>query len=91
MYKYSPSTRGFYYADPFTEDNYFPDDSVDVSDDEHQELMNGQGQGKEITPGSDGRPILTDPPSADPMFQPTPEEKLNELGLTKEDLKALLK
>ena len=90
MYKYSQSVGGFYPIDPFTENNYFPDDSVAVTDDEHQELMRGQSEGKEITPDSNGRPVLTDPVPIDPMSQPTPEEKLNALGLSKEDLKALL-
>jgi hypothetical protein len=88
MYYYSPSTRGFYSKSFHGED--IPTDAMEITEEEHTALMQGQSEGKQITPGSDGRPILTDPPPADPIPVQTPEEKLAALGLTKEDLKALL-
>lgn len=65
MKLYSPSTRGFY-------DNsispIIPQDAVEISDDFHAQLIAGQAQGKQIVPGTDGTPILRDPPG------PTPDQ-----------------
>lgn len=88
MFKYSLSTLGFYHEDIHGEN--IPADAIEITDDEHEALIQGQSEGKQITTGSDGRPVLTDPPPAEAVPVQTPEEKLAALGLTKEDLKALL-
>jgi hypothetical protein len=85
MYKYSPSTGGFYHEN-IHGDN-FPEDAVEITDAEHLELMNGQGGGKEITPGPDGYPVLTSPPPP-PVL--TLEEKLANAGITVDELKKAL-
>ena len=88
MYKYSPSTHGFYHDDIHNE---IPDDCVIISDEKHKTLLDGQGKGKEITPDANGNPVLTDPSPTEPIPEQTPEEKLAALGLTIDDLKSLLK
>jgi hypothetical protein len=85
---YSPSTNGFYIEE--VHGTNMPDDVVELSDSMHTTLLEGQNEGKRILPGPDGRPILTDTPPASPEPVLTPEEKLAVLGLTKDDLKALL-
>jgi len=58
MFKYSPSTGGFYHADIH---DVMPDDVVDVTDEEHSALMLEQEQGKRIT-FSNGAVVAVDPP-----------------------------
>lgn len=60
MYRYSPSTNGFYLPELSTAP--VPDDAVDVSTAEHAALMQAQGAGKVIRPDRDGRPVAADPP-----------------------------
>jgi hypothetical protein len=59
--KYSPSTRGFY--DSVIHGENVPDDSIDLSDDEYQELIDGQSHGKVITVDANSRLVLQDPPA----------------------------
>jgi hypothetical protein len=54
---YSPSTRGFYAKD-FHES--IPEDAVEITDDEWQDLLNQQLKGKEIAMGDKGRPVAAD-------------------------------
>jgi hypothetical protein len=61
MYKYSASTGGFYVTE-IHGDN-IPSDSVEISDDQHSGLMNGQATGKIISSDANGFPILADPPA----------------------------
>ncbi len=62
----SKSTRGFYDAEIHTS---MPDDVVEISVENHAELLAGQSEGKVITWGDDGYPVLVDPPplTADEM------------------------
>ncbi len=56
--KYSPSTGGFY--SPDIHGNTIPSDSLDISNERYQELLNGQSQGMKIISGDDGFPILVE-------------------------------
>ncbi|PZW75538.1 phage tail assembly chaperone [Pseudomonas sp. 2848] len=73
---YSPGTGGFYdeevhglrliedargklIANP---DCCMPVDVVEISNEEHAELLEGESSGKRITANEDGYPVLTDPP-----------------------------
>jgi hypothetical protein len=60
MKLYSPSTRGFYDA---AVSAAIPEDAVEISDDLYVQLLEGQGQGKQIVPGADGTPVLQEPPA----------------------------
>lgn len=55
----SKSTCGFY--DPSITPA-IPADAVEITPDEHMELLVGQGEGKVICWGDDGRPFLTEAP-----------------------------
>ncbi|MFZ5128281.1 tail fiber assembly protein [Enterobacter roggenkampii] len=57
-YFYSPGTRGFYQSDIHT---VIPDDAIEIDVDEYHQLLDGQQNGMEITPGADGHPDLTKP------------------------------
>ncbi|HDS9612920.1 TPA: tail fiber assembly protein [Enterobacter roggenkampii] len=57
-YFYSPGTRGFYQSDIHS---VIPDDAIEINVDEYHQLLDGQQNGMEITPGADGRPELTKP------------------------------
>lgn len=61
---YSATTRGFY-CDEINGDN-IPDDAVEISEDNYQDLMDGQSRLMTITPGSDGHPVLALPDPPDP-------------------------
>ncbi|WP_223538836.1 phage tail assembly chaperone [Pseudomonas sp. BF-R-12] len=61
----SKTTRGFYDAAIHTT---MPDDVVEISAENHAELLAGQSEGKVITWGDDGFPILVDPPAPSPEF-----------------------
>lgn len=63
---YSKSTGGFY-AREIHGDN-IPEDVVEITADEHAELMAGQAAGKVIVPNVAGKPILANQPA------PTPEQ-----------------
>lgn len=57
---YSNSLGTFY--DPQTHGAEFPDDAIELTDDEFQALMLGQAMGKLISIGEDGKPVLIDAP-----------------------------
>ena len=57
---YSATTGGFYTRD-IHGDN-IPADSVEITVEEHQALIEGQSKGKVIVADESGRPILQDPP-----------------------------
>ncbi|WP_028684157.1 phage tail assembly chaperone [Pseudomonas chlororaphis] len=56
----SKSTLGFYEAE--IHGARIPEDAVEISADYHTELLAGASEGKVITWGDDGYPVLTDPP-----------------------------
>jgi hypothetical protein len=57
---YSKTTNGFYLRE--MHGDAIPADAVEITDDEHQTLLDGQSAGKRITADADGRPMLSDPP-----------------------------
>ena len=57
---YSKQTGGFYSRE-IHGDN-IPTDVVEITNDEHRELIEGQSQGKLIQADANGHPILVDPP-----------------------------
>lgn len=57
--KFSPSTKGFYLA--AIHGSNIPLDSVEITAEEHADLLEGQSQGKIITAGPSGVPYLADP------------------------------
>lgn len=65
MYFYSAKNNAFYpdvLRDEYEQAGSWPDDLVEITDDLYDALFAGQSDGKVITPGDDGRPVLTDPP-----------------------------
>lgn len=77
MYYFSPSTGGFYARE--IHGDAIPEDAVEVSDEIHASMMEGQSQGKVIVAGDGGYPMLADPPP------PTPEQ-LATAALVKRDI-----
>jgi hypothetical protein len=69
--RYSPSTRGFYDLEV---NGNIPEDAVDITVAEYEEMLAGQVEGKRIVPGPDGHPMLVDPPP--------PTEEQREAALT---------
>ena len=57
---YSKSTGGFYTRE--IHGDAIPSDAVEITDEEHGELMAGQSAGKVITADANGALVLTDPP-----------------------------
>jgi hypothetical protein len=64
---YSPSVRGFFSPDGRPP---IPSDAVEISDEQHANLIAGQTTGHEIVPGENGFPARVSPPV------PTPEQTL---------------
>lgn len=67
---YSPQTGAFYA--PEIHGANMPSDVVEITDQQHADLMAGQSSGKRITPDGRGRPVLTDPP-----LTPTADRRAN--------------
>jgi hypothetical protein len=61
MKKYSKSTGGFY--DTAIHGDNIPADAVEITDEQHAALLEGQSSGKCITADAKGFPVLTDPPA----------------------------
>lgn len=57
---YAKSTGGFYDVD--IHGNNIPQDAVEITNEEHTALLEGQSQGKVIVADKDGYPVLQDPP-----------------------------
>lgn len=55
---YSKTTGGFYDSDIH---DVMPPDVVEISDDEHQRLINGNSAGKIISSDDSGKPVLIEP------------------------------
>jgi hypothetical protein len=83
---FSKSTNGFYNSEINTS---MPNDAVEITDKQHMDLLEGQASGKQITSDEDGNPILIAQIVGN-ITPLTPTEKLAKLGLTPDDLKALL-
>jgi len=58
---YSSSTKGFYTNE--IHGTNMPSDVVEITDDTHQALLEGQSQNKHIKTDADGLPILVDRPA----------------------------
>lgn len=58
---YSKQTNGFY--DRSIHGDNIPHDAVEITDEEHRALIDGQSTGKRIVADENGRPILADPPA----------------------------
>lgn len=57
MIFYSASNGGFYLDDVH---DGIPSDAIEITADEHSELLEGQASGKQIVHGADGKPTLAD-------------------------------
>jgi hypothetical protein len=55
---YAKSTGGFYTPEFHAN---IPNDAVEIAQEQYQDLLNGQTQGKEIKGDNNGLPILVDP------------------------------
>lgn len=84
IYYYSASKGGFF-IDSF-KDNYeksangWPEDAVEITYDEHKNLINGQAQGKLIKSDNNGYPILIDAPApSQEQLSAVAEEELRRL------------
>lgn len=62
---YSKNTNGFYL--PEIHGDAIPSDAVEITNERHTELLDGQSAGKIITADENGYPILVDPPPAQPF------------------------
>lgn len=61
---YSAKNNAFYedtMKGDYIQAGSWPDDLVEITDDLYDALFAGQSDGKVITPGDDGRPVLTNP------------------------------
>lgn len=76
QYYYAKSTNGFY-VDSLHGTN-IPADSVPITEEYWQELLEGQSAGKKITANDDGYPILVD-------YPPPTNEELASAALAKRD------
>jgi hypothetical protein len=56
---YSAAAQGFFDNRLHKE---LPPDAVEISQDQHAELLEGQSAGMVIVPSADGKPVLADPP-----------------------------
>lgn len=61
---FSASTGGFYSS---TRPDEIPADAVEISYEEYLSLLEGQSEGKVITPDESGLPTLISPPEPSPM------------------------
>lgn len=86
---YSKSTNGFYTTD--IHGDTIPEDVVEITTEEWQDLLNGQSSGKQITANSKGYPVLIDPP-APVVEQPVldPVAKLKQFLVENPDVAAIL-
>lgn len=90
-YFYSPSTKGFYH--PEINGDKIPSDSVEITDDEHKNLLSGNRQGKLISSNSEGTPVLIDvsniSTNTPALLPPTPEELMAQLNAIQAQIAAL--
>lgn len=64
-YFYSAKRNAFYPSvlkvDYEASPESWPQDAIAITDEDYQALLDGQAQGKAISPDSSGKPVLTDP------------------------------
>jgi len=89
MYKYSPSTKGFYLET--VHGPLIPPDVIGVEDDVYRRFFEALSAGTVPTINADGTLSVSEPLSAPETPKPlTTEEKLARSGLTIEELKKAL-
>lgn len=66
MYYFSKTTNGFY--SPLLHGTNIPQDCVEITDEQHAALLEGQSGGRNIVADAGGYPVLQDPPA------PTPDQ-----------------
>lgn len=96
IYYWSASSNGFYNDD--VHGTNIPADCVEITEEQWLELLNGQVNNKVITSDSNGHPVLVDPPEpilnseavARQVARDSALSKLKALGLTDEEVSALV-
>jgi hypothetical protein len=95
---YSKLTKGFYNSEIHKN---MPSDIVEITPELHQELLNGQSNGKIISTDLNGNPVVEEPTLVELEKNLTPEEqlqidnkqsainKLKALGLNDAEIKAI--
>lgn len=83
---YSKSTSGFYIAE--IHGDGIPADAVEITPEEHAELLAGQSGGKRIVANADGQPLLQDPPPPTPEqiiagFTAAVQQRLDDFAMTR--------
>ena len=81
---YSKSKNGFYSKQ--IHGNNIPADAVEITNEEHASLLDGQSNGKVITADENGYPVLTDPPKPQPKEITTVTMRQARLALLKKEL-----
>ncbi|WP_095962762.1 phage tail protein [Pseudomonas ogarae] len=66
MTLFSSKTTGGFYDDSIHSAAQIPEDVVEITQERHAELLEGQSIGRRISSGADGYPILIDPPEQSP-------------------------
>lgn len=88
MKKFYSKTTGGFYPEGMRADyeaaGTWPADGVEITDDEHAALIDGQSAGKRIIAGADGRPVLSDPPTV--PFAQIAAAYLNTVRITREGI-----
>ena len=67
MIYYSKSTKGFYTTEIHGTNT--PSDCVQITKEQHTNLLNEQSQGKQIVPDKNGYPIVVVPPAVPPTWE----------------------
>jgi hypothetical protein len=89
MYKYSPSTKGFYLET--VHGSLIPPDAISILDDVYRRFFDALSQGMVPTIKENGTLSVSKPRSSPKPPKPlTTEEKLARSGLTVEELKKAL-
>lgn len=81
---YAPSTNGFYSL--ALHGAGVPEDAVEITDERHLELIEGQSLGREIFCAEDGMPALRDRPALEPKVPDRVTSRQCELALLDAEL-----
>ncbi|PHM57034.1 tail fiber assembly protein [Xenorhabdus sp. KK7.4] len=86
-YFYSASAPGFVYR-PYDDPENYPADLKPISNDLHNQLLDGQANGKRIVADGNGYPVLADPlpPTPAQLQQQAESEKRYRLSQAKEKI-----
>ena len=83
---YSAKTKGFY--DTAIHGENIPDDAVEITAEQHAELLQGQSAGQQIVPDENGFPVLI-APVVDLVAQRIAEIKIELSGLDQRRIRPL--